>query len=145
MTDVVDSARAWIGTPYVHQAALRGVGCDCLGLLIGVWRERGGAVPSLPAYSMDWSEASGRETLWQALRDKLLEKPIGAVGRSDVVLFRMREGSIAKHLGVIANTGPSPTFIHSMSGHGVIESRLTPPWQRRIVAIFAWPDTEKGA
>ena len=36
---VVELARSWIGTPYVHQASVRGVGCDCLGLLRGVWRE----------------------------------------------------------------------------------------------------------
>ena len=36
---IVAAARAWIGTPYRHQAALRGVGCDCLGLLRGVWRD----------------------------------------------------------------------------------------------------------
>ena len=28
----------WIGTPYRHQASLKGVGCDCLGLVRGVWR-----------------------------------------------------------------------------------------------------------
>ena len=28
--DVVRMARAWIGTPYHHQASTRGVGADCL-------------------------------------------------------------------------------------------------------------------
>ncbi|MFD0934795.1 peptidase P60, partial [Methylobacterium trifolii] len=36
--DVVAQARLWLGTPYRHQASLAGVGCDCLGLLRGVWR-----------------------------------------------------------------------------------------------------------
>jgi NlpC/P60 family putative phage cell wall peptidase len=31
-------ARAWIGTPDRHQASLKGMGCDCLGLVRGVWR-----------------------------------------------------------------------------------------------------------
>ncbi len=35
---VVAIARDWIGTPYVHQASAQGAGCDCLGLLRGVWR-----------------------------------------------------------------------------------------------------------
>ena len=35
---MVAEARAWIGTPYVHQASVRGGGTDCLGLLRGVWR-----------------------------------------------------------------------------------------------------------
>ena len=33
---IVRAARGWIGTPYVHQASVRGAGCDCLGLLRGV-------------------------------------------------------------------------------------------------------------
>ena len=36
-------AYSWIGTPYRHQASRKGVGCDCLGLVLGVWRELYGA------------------------------------------------------------------------------------------------------
>ena len=36
--DVMRSARSWLGTPYRHQGARKGVGCDCLGLVRGVWR-----------------------------------------------------------------------------------------------------------
>ena len=38
---IVAEARAWIGTPYRHQASLKGIGCDCLGLLRGIWRGEG--------------------------------------------------------------------------------------------------------
>lgn len=31
--DIVAAARGWIGTPYLHQASLKGVGTDCLGLV----------------------------------------------------------------------------------------------------------------
>jgi NlpC/P60 family putative phage cell wall peptidase len=34
--EVVAAARSWIGTPFHHQAELKGVGCDCGGLLRGV-------------------------------------------------------------------------------------------------------------
>lgn len=58
--EVVALARAWIGTPYVHQASKLGGGCDCLGLIRGVWREVYGHEPeSIPAYSADWSEPQG--------------------------------------------------------------------------------------
>ena len=43
--EIVEAARAWLGTPYHHQASLRGVGCDCLGLVRGVWRELYGPEP----------------------------------------------------------------------------------------------------
>ncbi|MFZ1680734.1 MAG: peptidase P60, partial [Rhizobiaceae bacterium] len=32
---VVAEAERWIGTPYRHQGSTRGVGCDCLGLVLG--------------------------------------------------------------------------------------------------------------
>jgi cell wall-associated NlpC family hydrolase len=40
---VVALARTWLGTPYHHQASLRGAGADCLGLLRGVYAELYGA------------------------------------------------------------------------------------------------------
>jgi NlpC/P60 family putative phage cell wall peptidase len=44
----------------VRWQSLRGIGCDCLGLLRGVWRAVYGKEPeAVPAYSSDWAEASG--------------------------------------------------------------------------------------
>jgi NlpC/P60 family putative phage cell wall peptidase len=64
---IVAEARSWIGTPYRHQASLKGVGCDCLGLVRGVWRALYGEEPErMPPYSRDWAEASLRETLAEA-------------------------------------------------------------------------------
>ena len=175
MSRVVQAARGWIGTPYVHQASRKGAGCDCLGLIRGLWRELYGAEPELPpAYTMDWSEPQGAEALWQAAARHLAAKPLSDAAPGDVILFRMREGSVAKHLGVQASLselraapGPAgrvrsarpvgggtgaarpagravagrstPSFIHAYAGHGVVESPLSPPWQRRIVARFHFP------
>ena len=141
MTRAVELARLWIGTPYLHQASVRGAGTDCLGLLRGLWREMYGAEPeAVPAYTRDWSEPSGDEALWQAARRHLLHRPLDTAQPGDVLLFRMQAGAVAKHLGVQAETRPTPTFIHAYSGHGVVESPLSRPWQRRIVARFAFPE-----
>ena len=43
--EIVAHARAWIGTPYHHQASRIGVGTDCLGLVRGVCRELYGREP----------------------------------------------------------------------------------------------------
>src|SRR5688572_25297534 len=59
---IVAAARDWIGTPYRHQASLKGVGCDCLGLVRGVWREHYGAEPEAPPpYRADWAETGAVE------------------------------------------------------------------------------------
>ena len=61
-SSIVEAARDWIGTPYRHQASLRGVGCDCLGLVRGVWRTLVGGEPETPGpYGSDWAEAAGEE------------------------------------------------------------------------------------
>lgn len=138
--EIVSAARGWLGTPYRHQASCKGAGCDCLGLLRGLWREVLGVEPeTVPAYSMDWSEPAGDEQLWRAAERHLRAKPLGEEGPGDVLLFRMRAQGVAKHLGVAGQVGAQATFIHAYSGHGVIESPLTPPWRRRIVARFELP------
>jgi NlpC/P60 family putative phage cell wall peptidase len=54
---IVTAARAWLGTPYRHQAATLGAGCDCVGLLRGVWRTLyGKEPPPLPPYRADWRD-----------------------------------------------------------------------------------------
>lgn len=133
---VVAEARRWIGTPYVHQASLRGAGCDCLGLVRGVWCALRGAEPAkVPPYGPDWAEAGGDEALWRALAQHL--RPAGPQPEpGDVLLFRLRTGSVAKHLGILTETGPSARFVHAYSGQGAVESPLSTPWARRIVARF---------
>ena len=119
----------------------RGAGCDCLGLLRGVWREVIGPEPEVGARLYPrLVRAAGRG----AALGGGAAPPRGDVADEarpgDVLLFRMRAGAVAKHLGLQAETGPGASFIHAYSGHGVVESALTPPWARRIVARFAFPE-----
>ena len=135
------AARGWIGTPYLHQASCKGAGTDCLGLLRGVWREVLGSEPEVPpAYSMDWSEPARIEALWQAASRHLRPKKLAFDAPGDVLLFRMRDGAVAKHLGIAARVGADASFIHAYSGHAVVESPLSLPWRRRIVARFTFPE-----
>jgi len=139
-TRIVNEVRGWIGTPYVHQASCKGAGTDCLGLLRGVWRAVRGAEPeTVPAYTNDWSEPGRDEVLLRAALRWLRPVAIGAEAPGDILLFRMRDGSVAKHLGIAGSVGPHASFIHAYTGHGVIESPLSEPWARRVVARFELP------
>jgi NlpC/P60 family putative phage cell wall peptidase len=138
---VIAEARLWIGTPYLHQASVMGAGTDCLGLLRGIWRSLFGVEPQqVPAYTEDWAEPSRQELLLEAAERWLVAKAAGDIAIGDVLLFRMKDGRIAKHLGLQSEIGAHPRFIHSYSGHGVVESSLSTPWQRRIAARFAFPE-----
>jgi NlpC/P60 family putative phage cell wall peptidase len=137
VNDLVAEARSWIGTPYVHQAAVKGVATDCLGLIRGLWMHRYGQEPrDVPAYSADWGEPQQDERLWRSAQDHFRDVTGQPMAPGQVILFRMRDGWIAKHLGLMAEGGDQPTFIHAYAGHGVTESPLSAPWQRRIVARF---------
>lgn len=138
--EAIAEARLWLGTPYVHQAAMRGAGTDCLGLLRGVWAALYGVEPeTVPAYTEDWAETGNNEDLWQAARRWLVEVPIGHLAAGDVLLFRMRTGSVAKHLGIVSAAGADARFIHAYTEHGVIESPLSAPWLRKVAARFEFP------
>jgi len=134
---IVQAARGWIGTPYLHQASRKGVGCDCLGLLRGVWREVFGAEPEqVPIYTADWAEPQGDERLYRAAMRHMYLLEQGPLLSGQVLLFRMRDGAVAKHLGIVSAPDPAPQFIHAYSGHGVCESPLSQPWRKRIAARF---------
>lgn len=139
---VVVEARRWIGTPYCHQASLRGAGADCLGLLRGVWRATMGAEPeALPPYSADWSEASGDERLMAAALRHLMPIEPGEAGQGDVLLFRMRVAAPAKHVGLLATEFlAGGRIIHAYSGHGVRETHLIASWLRKLAAAFRFPE-----
>lgn len=138
---IVGRARAWIGTPYRHQSSCRGAGTDCLGLLRGLWREAIGPEPeAVPAYTPDWSEAAGTEDLLAAARRNLVPVAEAEAAPGDVLVLRMRDGGVAKHVGILARSGHGdPTLIHAYSGHGVVESPLTPAWSRRIAGVYRFP------
>ena len=143
---LIVSARGWINTPYVHQASLKGVGCDCLGLLRGVWRECVGPEPeALPPYSPDWAEATGRETLYETLSRYLREIPVDGIKSGAeappgaIVLFRMIQDGPAKHCGILAEKDGAPSLIHARQNKRVNEETFTTAWRRKVAFAFEVP------
>lgn len=134
---IVAAARGWIGTPYHHQASLRGVGCDCLGLLRGVWREIVGPEPaSVPPYRPDWALA-GEDSLLAAAELHLEPIPLRDAAGGDVLLFRWRSHLPAKHCAVLTERD---RMVHAHDGACVAEVALTPWWRRHLAGAFRFPD-----
>ncbi len=141
---VLAEARAWLGTPYRHQASCRGAGADCLGLVRGVYRALYGAEPETPpAYTPDWAEAAGAETLREAARRHLAEIGCVAAQPGDVLLFRMRRGAPAKHCAILTEAfddAGGGRIIHAYSGHAVREEVAGAAWRRRLAYAFRFPE-----
>lgn len=136
---VVIEARRWIGTPYRHQQSVLGVGCDCLGLLRGIWRALHGPEPEAPPpYTRDFAERTGEETLMAAC-DRYLWR-IGAADAApgDVVLYRMRAGAVAKHCAIISAVPlDAGAIIHAYAGRHVCE---TPPLRAPVAGFWRFPE-----
>ena len=91
---------------------------------------------------MDWDEVASEELLRQAAERHLTIRPGNSPHIGDVILFRMRRGAVAKHIGLCVSAKPT-YFVHAYSGHGVVESAFTDPWKRRVAGIFAFPADKK--
>lgn len=132
---VLASAESWLHTPYRHQASVKYVGTDCLGLIRGVWRELYGAEPETPpAYTPDWAELSGQETLRDAAARWLT--PVTSPQPGDALVFRMAANAPCKHIGILC---AQDRILHAYWGKSVVRSHFAPFWQRRHVASFAFP------
>ena len=146
---VVQIARTWLGTPYRHQGATRHAGCDCLGLIRGVWRELYGSEPQTPPpYRPDWAETLPGEPMLAAARRWLVEREVATAAPGDVLLFRMSPAAAVKHCAILAAVptahDPHPRMIHAYWGRAVVESWLGPWWRRRLVAAFSFPDLQRS-
>lgn len=138
---ILTAAKSWIDTPYQHQASVKGAGCDCLGLIRGIWREVYGQEPlTTPAYTPDWAESLGQETLLEAAQTCLtpIEKTKAQAG--DVLLFRMAPNVPCKHIAIMSGRD---RILHAYWGKAVVESYLVPYWTRRHAFSFAFPEIEK--
>jgi NlpC/P60 family putative phage cell wall peptidase len=116
------------------------VGCDCLGLVRGVWRALHGFEPeATPAYAPDWAEASGGERLAAAARRWLIEIAPAEAMPGDILLFRWRPHLPAKHAAILSASG---RMIHAHDGAAVAEVHFAPFWRRRLAFAFRFPNQQ---
>jgi NlpC/P60 family putative phage cell wall peptidase len=139
---ILTEAYQWLGTPYRHGAARKQVGCDCLGLIRGVWREVYGNEPEKPAtYAPDWAELSETEPLLDAARKYMASRPMPSdiqdILPAQVLIFRWQPTMAAKHIAIMGQEG---RFIHAYHGHRVLTSALVPQWFKRIAGVFEFPE-----
>lgn len=134
---IIREARSWLGTSYCHQASVKGEGCDCLGLVRGVWRALIGPEPIVaPPYTPDWADCADGEALVMAVRSVMTDVAIEQAAPGDVLLFRMRIDAPAKHAAILC---APDAIIHAYWGRAVVESRLAPWWRARLAHAFRFP------
>jgi len=142
-SDVVTEAREWLGTRWHHQASVKGVGTDCVGLVGGVALALG--IPG----SDEWRTNAalhnyGRQPsaeLLEAAAERLLN-PIAFADAvaGDIVLFRFNGDPT--HFAILTRTDPA-VMIHAYAqARRVVENRLDDLWRSRVVRAYSYPGIE---
>lgn len=143
---VLAIAETFLGTPYRHQGSARGVGCDCLGLVRGIWRELYGDDPEEPPpYRRDWAlDAPGEPLLQAAVRHFGAPLSPRAMRPGDLLVFRWKPEGPATHAGILARPEPDgDSFYHAYEQASVLRSPLVPSWRRRIAGVFRFPEPKR--
>ena len=130
---VLDEARSWVGTPYHNCSDIKGVGCDCIMLLVRVYTAVG-LIPETTdprPYSPDWFMHRDEERYLNGIVDfcRKVETPQPA----DIALYKF--GRTVSHASIIVDDN---LMIHAhrqarmvlVEERRSIESRLHSYWSR---------------
>lgn len=137
--DVVDAARGWLGTRWQHQASVKHVGTDCIGLLGGVALELGiegaegwKADPALHCYGRE----PDPKMLLSAVADYLDPVDRADMQPGDVLLCRF--AAEPQHFAIMSGDDP-PMMIHAYAqARKVVENRIDETWRARILRVYSF-------
>ena len=138
--EIVSEARKWLGTPFHYQGRIRGIGCDCLGLVVGVasalgiHSKQGGKLASYDVQDYD-------HTRDQMLLHESVEKHLVRTAKLEIgsIVVIKCEGN-PQHIGIIGDY-PYGKFslIHAcMKSDKVVEHRVMKKMLEQIKGIYSF-------
>jgi cell wall-associated NlpC family hydrolase len=137
-TEIIETARRCVDTPFRHQGRLVGVGLDCAGVLVYIGRQHPALQPAPEFNPTAYSRFPNQVEVRRHLRSALDPVPNIADRRpADVLLLVDNEQ--AAHMGILARaeSGEYETLIHATEREGkVVEHILDDFWLRRICAVY---------
>lgn len=147
--DIVLAARSWVGTPYHHGAQLKGVGVDCVGVILGVGAELGYFTPErlvefrqkYGGYARTPNPARMRKGMLDYLRPLDWRQnqipPEGSIG-----WFQWRE-NLPMHLAIVATFDGRRTMIHAFEPvDKCVENSLDELWLSRVNSWWQYNGAE---
>lgn len=141
--EVILEARSWIGTPEQHQQSLKGVACDCIGLVRGVGRSLG--MPEAIAFDNDarfkgYSRPPNPRVLLEACAIYLENIPIEDLLPGDVVLGRIENDP--QHFGIISAIDPAYIIHADAKNKKVVENGVNSEWRSKILRAYRYRGIE---
>lgn len=138
MTDlaqqIVEEARSWKGTRFVHQGRVKGLGVDCVGFISEVAKNVGLLDVEIPA---DYRPREDGQIMLRLLREHM--KPVRKMQPGDVIALcdeALRNKDIPRHLAFVTEVKDHTTFICHASAKGVVEHRTDQSWLDRIHSVW---------
>lgn len=133
--NIIIEARSWIGTPFQHQAAIKNIGCDCIGLVLGVLKNIGTDFTN--QCPNDYAQHPTNYNLKTKLDENLIKKPITEIESSDIFLMSFQ--ALPQHVGFISEYENDLYIIHSYKNIGkAVEHKLNDYWKSRIIQIYTY-------
>lgn len=141
---IVEAARRWIGTPFVHRHRIRNRGIDCIGLIkeVGVETCLLPLGPGAGAPFRHYSRLPDPRMMTEALRAFL--EPLNNDPKNPrpgaVALIEWQAGAMI-HAGIIGEHNGRPTLIHVLEagGRGCVEHGFTGHWSARVASFWRYP------
>jgi len=135
--DIVTEARSWVGVRYQHQASVKGVACDCIGLVRGVGRACGLVDPFTTGEAARYSgyeRSPNSRLLLEACAAFLNPISLAAAIPGDVLTFRF--DADAQHFGILSAINPRYVIHSYAQARRVVENRIDDLWASRIVGAY---------
>jgi cell wall-associated NlpC family hydrolase len=126
---ILTAARSWLGTKFHHQGRKKGVGVDCIGLIVGVAAELGLQPPD----RLDYARQPDESDLQIALATNLQR---GRLQVGSVALFSI-DGR-AQHVGIITDYQGLGVIHAYIQARKVVEHVLDDEWKKRIISTFSF-------
>lgn len=133
--DIVLKAREYVNTPWHHQGRQKGVGVDCIGLIVCVAKDLGYEVQDFITYTL----SPDCKLLLKKLSKHLKEIEISESEPGDIFLISIY--SRTQHVAIKTDKG----IIHAYrQAKKVVETSLNAYWQNKIVKAFCFPRLPNG-
>ncbi len=135
----IEAARGYMGTRFHHQGRVKGVGVDCVGLVVCALREvLTREIPDVIGYSIRPDGIKLKQILDQHL------KPVkfAVLQPGDIILFKIK-GVVPQHVAIVSSIKPA-YIVHAYSvARKVTEHILDDTWKSKIIQCYRVPWLEE--
>jgi cell wall-associated NlpC family hydrolase len=134
---IISKAREYIGTPCIHQGRLKGIGVDCIGLIVGVAKELG-----LPFFGKEEFRTyrrkpdRGESIMLRYLKAQCIESSLPAKP-GDIMVFWTNRRGVPHHMGIANDTGG---MIHAFTMMKIVaEHPISTMFTAHLMCAFSYP------